>query len=653
LKTQLPLFVALALVSVSAWAQIDPSFTETFGGGAYDHSAWTPLNAGSSLTLLSSSTDREAMDGTNDGSLLVERDASESGTYGAVRSLGTIAAADVGTLVSVDFAYEKIADPFSNLKALLLIDGEVVAEGAPINLFAAGNDPAAADGRYASVVVRPGCLISPNDVGLELTLVIQYFDGNISQNRDLVLDAVNFINSSDPVEVPLVATTLNETGVGKPLEVVYARRIDEQLPALQYLVQDSADLSPWSWSEVEAAETLGVPVDSSYEQVTHRFAIDPDSRRFYRLVVQPKRLGDPGVSFATDKMDPAYPQMLEWQTAGVQGGIPFRDAWPVLAVVEPTDTAGIMAVLASVESEATSLGGGTVLLKNGTYTIDNTILMPSNVQLLGESRNGVELRITMLTEVNPAEPFAIRFGESFSQTVENSGLVNLTIRGAYGTPNPSNRTNAKPEFKVTSVQFLYADNCWVDDVSIINSGDHPITAWRSSHVTIRGCYLSGSWNKGEGGSGYFQVQSDHFLIVENHIRQLRHFALQKQYCEYNVVYRNFIEQDVNFHDDDNGNNLIEGNRIVLPTTITDNRWHAVMGAWGPEQHSLSRNDNFVFNNKCIEYNNGGLKSYSNSSVVYLGPRNFENVGNVFTTSNALPFAGTFYPVDLTPDPLSP
>jgi hypothetical protein len=653
LKTLFAQFVTLTLFAVFAWADIDSSFTETFAGGAYAYASWTPLNAGSSLTLLSVSTDRDTLDGPNDGSLLIERGIAETGTYGAVRSLGIIDVDDVGSLVSVDFTYEQNSDPFSNLKALLLIGGEVVAEGAPVNLFGAGNDPAAADGRYASVVVRPGCLISPNDVGLELTLVIHYFDGNISQNRDLQLDAVNFLNSSDPVEVPLVATALNESGGGTPLEIVYARRIDEQLPGLQYLVQGSPDLSPWSWSEAEAVETGGGAVSGSYEQVTHRFAIDPDSRRFFRLVVQPKRLGDPGVTFDLDKNDPAYPQMLEWQTAGVQGGIPFRDQWPILAVVEPTDTAGIMAVLASVESEAASLGGGTVLLKNGTYTIDNAILMPSNVQLVGESRHGVELLITMLTETNPAEPYAIKFGQSFSVTVENSGLVNLTIRGAYGTPNPSNRTNAKPEFKVSSVQFLYSDNCWVDDVSIINSGDHPITAWRSSHVTIRGCYLSGSWNKGAGGSGYFQVQSNHFLIVENHIRQLRHFALQKQYCEYNVVYRNFIEQDVNFHDDDNGNNLIEGNRIILPTTINDSRWHAVMGAWAPEQHSLSRNDNYVFNNKCIELNNGGLKSYSNSGVVYLGPRNFENVGNVFATSNAVPVAGTFYPVILEPVPISP
>ena len=37
--------------------------------------------------------------------------------------------------------------------------------------------------------------------------------------------------------------------------------------------------------------------------------------------------------------------MQEWKKAGVTGGIPFRHEWPVVAVLEPTNSAGINAVL--------------------------------------------------------------------------------------------------------------------------------------------------------------------------------------------------------------------------------------------------------------------------------------------------------------------
>lgn len=643
-------------LSFFAWgqAQIDSSFTETFGAGAYDHTAWAPLNSNTALTLVASSTDRDHWDAANDGGLLVERAVESPGTFGAKRSLGLVTEEDVGAFVSVDFAYEKPADGYWNLRALFIVDDRTIAEGAPVSVFSNGNDPAAASGRYASVLVRATALLSRLDVGKELFLTIQYSDGNIAENRDLLLDAVNFQNTADAVEPPELSSRLIGTPTDAILEVDHHRRLSKGLPALQYNWSGSADLSvgSWSGSEVVPLQTTAVAVNSDHEKVTQRFAVPVNEGRFYQLNVRNIRLGDPGVTFDESKMDPDYPQMQEWRKAGVSGGIPLRESWPVVAVLEPTDSAGINAVLNSVWRDAHRNGGGTVFLKNGTYTIDQTVSMRPSLQLVGESREGVVLWVTVTSDPDPASdqiPSAILF-----QAIPNAGIANLTIQGGMGTPRQDRMVfqNLKPEFTVDSVNFERADNCWVDDVNIIDSGRHPIASWNAKNITIRGCYVDGAWNKGELGRGYFALQGSYFLVVENHVRRLRHFGLQKQYCEYNVVFGNFIEQDINFHDGDLGHNLIEKNRIILPTSIPSPNWHAIMGPWregGKNNHILSKRDNFIFNNKCIEYHNGGVKVYSDSSVVYTGPRRWETSGNPFDTTANIPIGGTFYPVILKTD----
>jgi len=268
--------------------------------------------------------------------------------------------------------------------------------------------------------------------------------------------------------------------------------------------------------------------------------------------------------------------------------------------------------------------------------------MRDYVRLIGESREGVVMNVTITTPTDPQE-----FDHAFHfDRIEYAGLDNLTIQGAYGTPDPSLMQNVKGEFMVSFVNFHYATNCWLDDVNLIDSGNHSFTTWRSSHVTVRGCYVDGAWNKGAGGRGYFQIQADRHLIVNNHIKNLRHIVLQNQHCQYNVLVNNFFEQDVNFHNADSGNNLVEGNRIILPAFLATG-WRAVMGPWA-SFHNVSRRDNFVFNNKCIELNNGGRISYSDTSKVYLGSRNREQAGNVFAESSLVPARGTFYPVILSP-----
>lgn len=344
-----------------------------------------------------------------------------------------------------------------------------------------------------------------------------------------------------------------------------------------------------------------------------------------------QRVGDPGVTFDASKFDPNYPEMLEWQKAGVEGGIPFRSESPVVKTISVTNSAGISEAMEYVHNQ----GGGQLVLNNGTYTIDATIRMLDNVRIVGESKDGVILNVIM-TGPNNQQRQAIIFG------VENAGIENLTIQGGFGTPQPYSMTNARPDFMTNSISFnSNSKNCWLDNVNILNSGHHAITSWNSSHITIRDCYIDGSWNKGGGGRGYVQISGNYTLMHNTVVKKLRHIVIQGQHSKYNVFYKNEVEQDFNFHNADAGFNLIEQNISRLPAGLAPG-WHSMMGPWSV-QHSVPGPRNAIYRNDCIEYNNGGAVTFSDPNLVYI-PARFEN-NNPFDTSTETPIGGTFYPVN--------
>lgn len=342
------------------------------------------------------------------------------------------------------------------------------------------------------------------------------------------------------------------------------------------------------------------------------------------------RLGSPDIRFERSAFDPDFPQMREWARAGVEGGIPPLADVPERLRIDSTDSAGLNRAIA----EVAAAGGGQLSLKPGVYKIDATVQMANNVRVVGLDEHEVVLEIDLLGQDLPAFLF---------QTSRFASLERLTIRGGHGTPEPGLMENEKPEFRVNSVVMRSGTrNCWLNKVRVIDSGNHPIAIWNSYHITLRDSVFDGSWNKGGGGSGYVQLAGGHALMVGCTVRNVRHLALQKEHCTYNVVFRNRIEQDVNFHDRDLGNNLIEQNDIVLPKSLPGN-WHALMGPWS-HRHAISKRDNYIFRNRCVELNNGRARVFSDSGAVYLGPRAHQQEGGVFVESRKLPVGGTFYPV---------
>ena len=348
-----------------------------------------------------------------------------------------------------------------------------------------------------------------------------------------------------------------------------------------------------------------------------------------------QRIGDAGMRFDNSKIDPAYPQMREWMKAGVQGGIPLLSKSKIKKTISATNSDGINKAIEEVSKN----GGGQLRLRNGNYTINKTIFPKNNVRIVGQSRDGVVLTITMRGKDSEAIYF---------RGTKQGSLERLTIKGNQaGKPDPFKLELVKPNYDIKGVVFgSGAKNCWLDKVTILNTGGSPVNTWKTDHLTFRDMYVDGVWNKGGGGSGYFAIQSGYALVYNCTIKNLRHFAIQREGAYYNVVYKNNITQDVNFHNADAGNNLIEQNNITIQSGF-DFQYHAVMGPWA-SFHRVSDRDNYIYKNTCIERNNNNRRSFSDKNIVYLGPRRKEERSRIpefpFDKSKKTPKHGTFYPV---------
>lgn len=374
------------------------------------------------------------------------------------------------------------------------------------------------------------------------------------------------------------------------------------------------------------------------------------------------KVGDPGIKFDNTKYDSRYPQIREWQKAGVRGGIPFLEDITIVKTLNAGASSNQINRAISDASKQNKLVG--ILLKNGTYTINEEIRMKSNVALIGESRNGVKCVI----KINNKNGF--RFDR-----VKNAGIYRLTIEGGWGTPKykwnygiPKN--DELRNVDNISIKIVRSQDCWVDGVNIYNSGRDPIRV-PSNHITLRDLDVKGAHKKAGGAQGYFFIQGAYNLITGCKVTHLRHISLQGSNVEYNVVYDNDFRQEVSFHSGDLGNNLIENNRIILPSDmspvsreelqpgdpreIATNKpvYFAIMGPWST-QHDNSKKPNYILNNSCEQrnHNYGSSTPWSERGVLYKGPKKLglsinERINNFPSVNPSLnPKGKTLYPIIL-------
>lgn len=111
------------------------------------------------------------------------------------------------------------------------------------------------------------------------------------------------------------------------------------------------------------------------------------------------------------------------------------------------------AIINSTASTLSSAGGGTIRLRAGNYTINNKILLYSNVTLEGEG---------MATIINRANTVNVAMFENADTVNGNTGITvrNMQLRGNY-TNNPSNSLG----FATSKVSNSRFENIYQTDVS--------------------------------------------------------------------------------------------------------------------------------------------------------------------------------------------
>ena len=336
------------------------------------------------------------------------------------------------------------------------------------------------------------------------------------------------------------------------------------------------------------------------------------------------RIGDPTWQYDQSKNDSRFPDIQEWIKAGVIGGVPCK---------EDSLKVGIKTASSDFQEEIDKsyeviqkkgLSHGYLLIENGTHYIDSPINLKSGVILRGESKENTKLivRIKNRYDEGISRIWAFNF-----DGVNNAGVENLTIkyevkdkdgisyqpldRNNYDEKNFNTPWPFKNNLKVSRnekngekskldkglfVGFIRfkgeTKNSWAQDLVLLESGTNPIwIAPDSSHITLRGNDIYRCYNKGGNGNCYYGINGDYNLITNERVRKIRHVAIQKG-AQYNVLFKNDFEVDVNFHNGDEGSNLVESNQIRIPFI---HKW-PVISTGGVKKHLPPGAGNLIYKN---------------------------------------------------------
>ena len=317
------------------------------------------------------------------------------------------------------------------------------------------------------------------------------------------------------------------------------------------------------------------------------------------------RPGDPDCKPDAGKFDPNYPDMKEWASAGVRGGIPLRDTLKVVKTLKPGDDLQA-AIDAAAKEFANTISTRSpegerpvvVLLTAGTYSVKKAIELRTGVVLRGQNKEMAVIENAMRsTKLSPGA-FTVRLDK-----IRLAGIEDITLRHeevarlglavyAERVAGPKNNPNDVKDLHVGGVEMDDSEDCWVDNVNILHSGSHPLDA-AGRRMTVRDVLIDGAFNKGEEGSPagsgnvYFSVTGG--LFYNNTVKNTRHCLVIRDTlsggdCKYNVILDCNFQGDVNYHGNrkDSGRNLFEG---VLVRSLTSHGWPA-WAYWKREEIGL-------------------------------------------------------------------
>lgn len=309
--------------------------------------------------------------------------------------------------------------------------------------------------------------------------------------------------------------------------------------------------------------------------------------------------------------------IVEWSKAGVEGGIPTPNIYKNKKEIAPKDN------LQEVINELAAVGGGVLILKPGHYVIRSAIQMKSHVILRGTSKDSVILSVKM-----HGYHFSTGLPRLCAIKIDNlqyTGIENITMKYDDASFEPVDKDSINAPWNETVfdvretrdttlfVEHIWinkSQNCWVKNCNLLWAGNDPILITNSKHITCCENYIDRSYNKSDGGMGYYDITNSSYVRISNEtIRRIRHLSIQKG-SEYNVLINNNLEVDINFHDGDKGNNLVANNTIRIPKWHS---WHCFQRG-DPGQHKVPGEGNVLFNNDAVYKT--GKKEFSENGQIY-------------------------------------
>lgn len=197
-------------------------------------------------------------------------------------------------------------------------------------------------------------------------------------------------------------------------------------------------------------------------------------------------VGDVSLSETLTDLDHLYPGHIN----------ELRNAAPFTVVVDPSGLGQFDTVQGAINELAST--GGTILIKEGTYTIDSVISIPANITLRGVSRDKTILKLVDNATFQTSGKY-----QMVSIAGNNAIIENLTIDG--------NSTNqAENYYGIFNGGY---NNVSVNNINVINVKYRGIVMSSGDYCVVDNCYLSTIGDIGI----LFESQCKYGRITNNYI----------------------------------------------------------------------------------------------------------------------------------------
>lgn len=167
-----------------------------------------------------------------------------------------------------------------------------------------------------------------------------------------------------------------------------------------------------------------------------------------------------------------------------------------------------------------------------------------------------EIAKTRIQQLKPVRNVTFRH---FTLTQKIPGAKISEVNAKY--------SNRYPHYAVDGIQFKYAVDCRIDNVSLLAIGRHPLNLESSYGCQARQLDINGAWNKGKSGNGYVRIsRSHHNKFSDSRIKNIRHITLQWS-SSFNELSYLQSGVDINFHGGYSHDNKVHNIIFNLPS------WH--------------------------------------------------------------------------------